>query len=97
MSELIKALPLGVQDFSELRRSDFLYLDKTALIYELAVTTKKYFLSRPRRFGKTLLLSTFESLFKYGLRNFTGLISKPILSSGLILPLVQNFKCSTIS
>ena len=89
MSELIKALPLGVQDFSELRRSDFLYLDKTALIYELAVTTKKYFLSRPRRFGKTLLLSTFESLFKYGLRNFTGLAIEKLWTDKQTYPVIR--------
>ena len=48
-------------------------MDKTRLIYELADHGSYYFLSRPRRFGKTLLLSTFESLFKYGIRDFKGL------------------------
>ena len=66
-------LPLGTSDFSVLRNDGQIYVDKTALIYELASMRRKYFLARPRRFGKSLLVSTFESLFKYGLRDFKGL------------------------
>ncbi len=66
-------LPLGNADFSSLRRNKLIYVDKTALIAKLASTNGFYFLSRPRRFGKTLLISTFESLFKYGLKDFKGL------------------------
>jgi hypothetical protein len=55
--------PLGIQTFSEIREEGYIYLDKTALIYQLINTGKAYFLSRPRRFGKSLLISTFESLF----------------------------------
>ncbi len=67
------ALPLGMDAFSELRDSKMIYVDKTSAIYNLAVRRGHFFLSRPRRFGKTLLISTFESLFKYGLRDFKGL------------------------
>ncbi len=68
------SLPLGTSDFSVLRGTNEIYIDKTALIYELAGFGRgKILLSRPRRFGKSLLVSTFESLFKHGLRDFKGL------------------------
>lgn len=69
----LKPLPLGSSDFAALRSQGQIYVDKTALIYEIASKRQKFFLSRPRRFGKSLLISTFESLFKYGLRDFKGL------------------------
>ncbi len=56
-------LPIGIQDFEDLRRRGFIYVDKTAYIYKLAREGKPYFLSRPRRFGKSLLLSTMEYYF----------------------------------
>lgn len=49
----LQRMPLGVQDFAFLRENGFAYVDKTAFIYELAHTSKQYFLSRPRRFGKS--------------------------------------------
>lgn len=66
-------LPLSETSFSALRHHNMIYVDKTELIYKLASTRYKYFLSRPRRFGKTLLLSTFETLFKSGIKEFAGL------------------------
>ena len=69
----LEPLPLGTSDFAALRSEGQIYVDKTALIYEIASKRQKFFLSRPRRFGKSLLISTFESLFKYGLRDFKGL------------------------
>ena len=66
-------LPLGTSDFASLREFNQIYVDKTKLIFEIASQRQKFFLSRPRRFGKSLLISTFESLFKYGLRDFKGL------------------------
>lgn len=66
-------LSLGSTDFSALRAAGEIYVDKTELLYELARERSKIFLSRPRRFGKSLLISTFESLFSYGLRDFDGL------------------------
>ena len=69
-----QALPLGVSDFAGLRQDGMIYVDKTEMIARMAATRKgKFFLARPRRFGKSLLVSTFESLFKYGLRDFQGL------------------------
>ena len=55
--------PLGIQTFSEIREEHYVYVDKTALIHDLVTTGKVYFLSRPRRFGKSLLISTLEALF----------------------------------
>ena len=66
-------LPTGTSDFETLRGRGQIYVDKTALIYELASRTEKFFLTRPRRFGKSLLVSTFASLFKNGLKHFAGL------------------------
>lgn len=66
-------LPLGVSDFHKLRELEKIYVDKTSLLFELITTFEKVFLARPRRFGKSLLVSTFESLFKYGTRDFKGL------------------------
>ena len=72
MKEL-QPLPLGSSDFATLRMRNQIYVDKTTLIYKIASKAEKFFLSRPRRFGKSLLISTFESLFKHGLRDFKGL------------------------
>ena len=66
--------PIGIQTFSEIINKDYLYIDKTEYVYRMTHSASKYmFLSRPRRFGKSLLISTFESLFKYGLRDFKNL------------------------
>ena len=56
-------LPIGIQDFEKLRKGNYVYVDKTQFIYELTRTSTPYFLSRPRRFGKSLLLSTLEYFF----------------------------------
>ena len=50
--------PVGIQNFEEIRKGNYSYIDKTALVYKLVQSGKYYFLSRPRRFGKRLLLST---------------------------------------
>lgn len=62
--EQIRKLPIGIQTFDKLREGGFLYVDKTAMIYQIASTSTPYFLSRPRRFGKSLLISTFEAYFQ---------------------------------
>ena len=65
--------PIGIQNFEDLRKNGFAYVDKTALIYKLADEGKYYFLSRPRRFGKSLLLSTIEAYFQGKKELFKGL------------------------
>ena len=66
-------LPIGIQDFEDLRNRGCIYVDKTELIYKLATEGKPYFLSRPRRFGKSLLLSTMEAYFLGKKELFKGL------------------------
>lgn len=78
-----KSLPLGTSTFQVLRDENEIYVDKTHLIFELCKRRNKIFLSRPRRFGKSLLVSTFESLFRYGLRDFSGLAIEKIWSDGI--------------
>ena len=53
--------PIGIQDFEKIREDGFVYVDKTALLYDLVTNGTIYFLGRPRRFGKSLLLSTLEN------------------------------------
>lgn len=69
-------LPFDTTSFSDLRRESCVYVDKTDILYPLASGGGKYLLTRPDGFGKSLLLSTFESLFLHGLRDFKGLKSK---------------------
>ena len=69
-----KLYPIGMQTFSEIREEDFLYVDKTEYIYRMTHTSGKYFfLSRPRRFGKSLLVSTMQSYFEGKKELFKGL------------------------
>ena len=69
-----KLYPIGMQTFSEIREEDFLYVDKTEYIYRMTHTSGKYFfLARPRRFGKSLLVSTMQSYFEGKKELFTGL------------------------
>ncbi|MDQ6993463.1 MAG: ATP-binding protein [Mariprofundus sp.] len=68
-----KKLPIGIQTFSNLIREGYCYVDKTKLIYQMVVGGKYYFLARPRRFGKSLLVSTLKSLFKGEQELFKGL------------------------
>ena len=70
----LQRCPVGIQTFSKLREEDYLYVDKTALIYQLTHGASQYvFLSRPRRFGKSLLVSTLEAYFQGRKELFKGL------------------------
>lgn len=69
----LQPLPIGTSDFVALRKANQIYVDKTAQIHQLACLRQKFFLTRPRRFGKSLLVSTFASLFRDGLKYFSGL------------------------
>ena len=68
-----KIYPIGIQNFEKIRRDGYFYVDKTALVYRLAKSGSYYFLSRPRRFGKSLLLSTLEAYFEGKKELFAGL------------------------
>ena len=73
MNTLERKLPIGIQTFEKMRAEGCLYVDKTAIIYQIAATKVPYFLSRPRRFGKSLLISTFEAYFQGRKDLFEGL------------------------
>ncbi|MDR0620715.1 MAG: AAA family ATPase [Deltaproteobacteria bacterium] len=69
----MKRLPIGITDFSEIIRGDYLYADKTELIYEMVTSFTPFYLGRPDGFGKTLLLSTLEAIFQGRRDLFEGL------------------------
>jgi hypothetical protein len=69
----MRQLPDGIAKFSTLIRKNLLYADKTSFLYNLIISEKPYFLSRPRRFGKTLLVSTLEAILKGQRELFQGL------------------------
>ncbi|MDR2475659.1 MAG: AAA family ATPase, partial [Bacteroidales bacterium] len=60
---IIRKLPIGIQDFEKLRTGGYVYVDKTNYIYQLTRLESPYFLGRPRRFGKSLFLSTLKVYF----------------------------------
>ncbi|MDE5638214.1 MAG: AAA family ATPase, partial [Odoribacter sp.] len=68
-----KKYPIGIQNFEKLRMGGYIYVDKTALVHKLVNTGSYYFLSRPRRFGKSLLLSTIEAYLQGKRELFEGL------------------------
>lgn len=69
----LKKLPIGIQTFAKIREDDYLYVDKTGHIANLIENGTYYFLSRPRRFGKSLLVSTLQDLFEGRKELFKGL------------------------
>ena len=69
----MRKLPIGIQSFEDLRKNDYIYADKTKYIWDLVNSGKVYFLSRPRRFGKSLFLSTLEAYFEGKKELFSGL------------------------
>ncbi|MDR1787026.1 MAG: AAA family ATPase, partial [Treponema sp.] len=71
--DFTRKLPIGIQDFEKLRANGFLYVDKTEYLYRLVNEGTVYFLGRPRRFGKSLLLSTLKAYFEGKRELFTGL------------------------
>ncbi len=77
MSNTMK-LPVGIQDFESLRNDGYLYIDKTPLIWRMVNEGKYYFLSRPRRFGKSLLMSTIQAFFEGKKQYFDGTVGNPL-------------------
>lgn len=87
MSE--KLYPIGIQNFESLRKDGYLYVDKTALIYQLAKRGRYYFLNRPRRFGKSLLISTLEAYFQGKRELFQGLAMEELEKEWLQHPILH--------
>ncbi len=75
---MLKELPVGLQSFKSIRDNDYnyLYVDKTEKLLQLAKTKNSYFLSRPRRFGKSLTISTLEAMFQGKAELFKGLYAE---------------------
>ena len=81
--------PIGIQNFADLRRNEFVYVDKTHHIHRLASTGKYYFLSRPRRFGKSLLISTLEAYFRGKKELFKGLAMEQLEKDWVEYPVLH--------
>ncbi|MBP3519696.1 MAG: AAA family ATPase, partial [Parabacteroides sp.] len=81
--------PIGIQNFEKIRKDGFLYVDKTALIYQMVRTGNYYFLSRPRRFGKSLLVSTLEAYFQGKKELFDGLAIENLEQDWLEYPVLH--------
>ena len=82
-------LPIGIQTFSDIRERNAVYVDKTAFVYKLATEGKPYFLSRPRRFGKSLFLSTLEAYFLGKKELFTGLALEKLEKDWIEYPVLN--------
>ena len=80
---------IGIQSFEELRKGGYYYADKTELIYRLVKTGKYYFLSRPRRFGKSLLISTLEAYFLGRKELFQGLAMEQLEQDWTAYPVLH--------
>jgi hypothetical protein len=88
--EALRKLPIGMQSFEDIRKKNFFYVDKTDLIYELATGgSKYYFLSRPRRFGKSLLLSTLHAYFDGRKDLFEGLAIQQLEQEWIKYPVLH--------
>ena len=81
--------PIGIQSFDRLREDGFVYVDKTALVYNLVQTGSIYFLSRPRRFGKSLLVSTLACYFQGRKELFDGLAIADLEKDWLQYPIFR--------
>ena len=89
MIDLSRKLPIGIQTFEKLRKEGYLYVDKTALVWQMVSTSTPYFLSRPRRFGKSLLLSTFEAYFEGKKELFEGLAIEDLEKEWVTYPVLH--------
>ena len=87
--EQLKNLPIGIQDFEKIRVNNYLYIDKTALMYKLVSTGCYYFLSRPRRFGKSLLISTLKAYFEGKKELFSGLAVERLEKDWIEYPILH--------
>lgn len=84
-----KIYPIGIQNFESLRQDGYFYIDKTALMYQMVKTGSYYFLSRPRRFGKSLLISTLEAYFQGKKELFTGLAVERLEKDWIKYPILH--------
>lgn len=81
--------PIGIQNFEKIRKDGYVYVDKTALIYQLVKSGSYYFLSRPRRFGKSLLISTLQAYFEGKKELFKGLAMETLEKEWVKRPILH--------
>lgn len=81
--------PIGIQDFESLRKDGYLYVDKTSIIHDIVSKGRHYFLSRPRRFGKSLLVSTLKAYFEGKRELFHGLAIEDIEEEWRVHPVLR--------
>ena len=89
MEKIVRRYPIGVQNFEDLRNTNYVYVDKTDLVYKLVHSNKVYFLSRPRRFGKSLLVSTLEAYFSGKKELFKGLAMERLEKEWYVYPVLH--------
>ena len=95
MEQKTRLYPIGIQTFSEIRNKSYLYIDKTEYVYRMTHSASKYmFLSRPRRFGKSLLTSTLEAYFQGRKDLFKGLVVERLETEWTEYPVLR-FDMST--
>lgn len=85
----IRRYPIGIQNFEQLRNRNCVYVDKTELVYRLVTTDQIYFFSRPRRFGKSLLVSTLEAYFQGKKELFNGLAMEQLETEWTVYPVLH--------
>jgi hypothetical protein len=94
----MRKMPIGIQSFEDLRSNDYVYVDKTSYVFKLVSEGKSYFLGRPRRFGKSLLLSTLKAYFQGQKELFEGLAIEKLEKEWVEYPVLhiditgENFK-----
>ncbi len=97
---MMQKLPIGIQDFPTIRNDDYLYVDKTAYMHEMITQGQTYFLSRPRRFGKSLLISTLDCIFQGKRELFKGLAIDQLDYDWQIYPVIRldmsKMNCSSL-
>jgi len=88
--------PLGIQNFEKIRTDGYLYMDKTAMLYDIVKGGTYYFLSRPRRFGKSLLISTLEAYFQGKRELFKGLAIDQLEQEWKRYPVPPGLECRKV-
>ena len=88
-NSIVRKLPIGIQTFEKIREGNYVYVDKTEWVWRMASLETPFFLSRPRRFGKSLLLSTFEAYFKGRKDLFKGLAIERLEQDWIEYPVIH--------
>jgi hypothetical protein len=84
----IRKMPIGIQDFADLRSNNYVYVDKTMYLHRLVTMGKPYFLGRPRRFGKSLFISTLKYYFQGRKDLFDGLYISEVEKEWVEYPVI---------